>query len=203
MITTIYLLRHGAYENPNNINPGRLPGFGLSALGRLQASRLAEFFSKKPISSVFASPLTRTLETAEIIAKRLNLPVVTDDRLLEVQSSFYGVPIEDVNALALAGKLYIKKYFDQGLERIPQFFRRMDDCLKDIVQQEQGKHVIVVSHGDPMMSVWFRYHSLAWSKGFALGNWYVPQASGFKIEFDSSGKPIRVTKVSVNAAKGT
>jgi len=100
----------------------------------------------------------------------------------------------DIEARAFAGKIYTKKYFDQGLERLPEIFRRMDECLGDIVHKQLGKHIIVVSHGDPMMSVWFRYRGFDWSKGFAMGNWYVPQASGFKIEFDSSGKPVRITK---------
>jgi len=194
MITTVYLLRHGAYENPKKIFPGRLPGYGLSPLGKQQASRLAEFFSKKPISSVFASPLKRTLETAKTIAQKLNLPVVTDTRLSEVQSPFDGLPMGDIEARACAGKMYTKKYFDQGLERIPEIFRRMDRCLRDIVHKQHGKHVIVVSHGDPMMSVWFGYRGLTWSKGFAVGNWYVPMASGFKIEFDAAGKPMSVSK---------
>lgn len=194
MTTTIYLLRHAAYENPKKISPGRLPGYGLSVLGKQQASQLAEFFSKKPISSIFASPLARTLETAKTIAQKLNLQVVTDKRLSEVQSPFDGLPMGDIEALARAGKIYTKKYFDQGLERIPEIFRRMDRCLRDIVHKQQGKHVIVVSHGDPMMSVWFGYRGLDWSKGFAVGNWYVPQASGFKIEFDAKGAPVRITK---------
>lgn len=194
MITTVYLLRHGAYENPKFLNPGRLPGFSLSVLGKQQASQLAEYFLKKPICWVYASPIQRTLETAQIIAKRLNVSVTTDDRLLEVRSPFNGSPVEDVNALALAGKLYTKKYFDQGLEHIPEIFRRIDRCLRDIVHTQQGKHIIVVSHGDPMMSVWFRYRGLTWSKGFAMGNWYVPMASGFKIEFDAAGKPMSVSK---------
>ena len=191
------------YENPKKIFPGRLPGYGLSPLGRKQASRLAELFSKKPISSIFASPLARTLETAKTIAQKLNLPVVTDKRLLEVQSSFDGLPMGDIVALARAGKLYTKKYFDQGLERIPEIFRRMDQCLRDIVQKQQGKHIIVVSHGDPMMSVWFGYRGLTWRKGFALGNWYVPQASGFKIVFDAKSSPVSITKFPVNASKST
>lgn len=195
MKTTVYLLRHAAYENPKKISPGRLPGYGLSVLGKQQASRLAEFFSKKPIISIFASPLARTLETAKIIAQKLNLPVVTDKRLLEVQSPFNGLPMGDIEALARAGKLYTKKYFDQGLERIPEIFCRMDRCLRDIVHKQQGKHIIVVSHGDPMMSVWFRYRGVTWSEGFAVGNCYVPMASGFKIEFNLSRKPIRITKL--------
>lgn len=194
MTTTVYLLRHGEYENPKNVNPGRLPGFHLSPVGKKQAERLAEIFSKKSINAVYASPLERTLETAKIIAQKLNLPVVTDQRLSEVQSPFDGLPMREIEALALAGKIYTKKYFDQGLERIPEIFRRMDRCLRDIIHKQPGKHVIVVSHGDPMMSVWFGYRGLDWSKGFAMGDWYVPQASGFKIEFDDAGKPVSVSR---------
>ena len=192
--TTIYLLRHGAYENPKRFNPGRLPGFPLSMQGKQQVSDLVKLLAQKNISAVFSSPITRTLETAQIIANALRLPVVTDDRLLEVKSPFNGVPVEDVNTLAFAGKLYVKKYFDQGLERIPEFFQRMDNCLKDIVRSHKGKQAVVVSHGDPMMSVWFRYRGFPGLKGFALGNWYVPMGTGFQIVFDTEGKPVHISK---------
>jgi broad specificity phosphatase PhoE len=192
--TIVYLIRHGAYENPEHLNPGRLPGFPLSSRGKQQIADLAKLLSTEPISSVISSPIERTLETAQIIAKKLNLPVTTDDRLLEVRSPFNGVPGRDVDALARAGTLYTQTYFDQGLERIPEMFHRMDDCIKDIVRKEQGKHVIVVSHGDPMMSVWFGYRDLDWSKGFAMGDWYLPMGTGFKIEFNIEGEPVTITK---------
>ena len=35
--TLIYLIRHGEVQNPSRVRYGRLPGYGLSDLGREQA----------------------------------------------------------------------------------------------------------------------------------------------------------------------
>ena len=78
-VTTIYLLRHGDYENPLNIFHGRLPGFPLSTLGLEQARRLGESIADLPITAVYASPLTRTYQTAQAIANIHHLQVQTDD----------------------------------------------------------------------------------------------------------------------------
>jgi len=135
--TTVYLIRHGMYENPDHLNPGRSPGFPLSSLGKQEVVTLATLLSQEPISAVFSSPILRTRETAEMLARNFNLPVSIDDRLSEVGGPFNGVPSIDVDALTRVGKLYTKKYFDLGLEPIPQFFQRMDDCLKEIVRKNK------------------------------------------------------------------
>lgn len=61
----------------------RLPGFRLSDGGREAARALAAALSAAPVASVFASPLDRALETAEILAAPHGLSVETDDRLIE------------------------------------------------------------------------------------------------------------------------
>lgn len=194
MRTTLYLIRHTEYENPDHVTPGRLPGFPLSARGREQSLQLAQYFSHKTIDSIYSSPLTRTLETAEIIAKKIGLPVQTDDRLSEVRNIplFEGKPNKIVDDLAYSGELYTKKYTDLGLERKEDFYQRMDRCLRDIAQKHPGRQSIVVSHGDPMMSVWFGYRSLPFPKTFALGLWYVPKGTGFKIEFTDEGNVMSI-----------
>jgi phosphohistidine phosphatase SixA len=90
--TTVYLIRHGMYENPDHLNPGRSPGFPLSSLGKQEVVTLATLLSQEPISAVFSSPILRTRETAEMLARNFNLPVSIDDRLSEVGGPFNGVP---------------------------------------------------------------------------------------------------------------
>jgi broad specificity phosphatase PhoE len=81
--TIVHLLRHGEVHNPSGILYGRLPGYHLSANGRAMASAAADFFSERMIATVYASPLTRAQETAEPVAKRHGLPIITDERLIE------------------------------------------------------------------------------------------------------------------------
>jgi broad specificity phosphatase PhoE len=89
--TVIHLLRHGEVENPDHIVYGRLPGYHLSANGRLMAEAAADFFSERAVVALFCSPLERAQETALPIAERLGLPIVTDDRLIESWNHFEGL----------------------------------------------------------------------------------------------------------------
>jgi broad specificity phosphatase PhoE len=89
--TIVHLLRHGLVENPSGVIYGRLPGYHLSAEGRLMALAAAEFFAERPVVSLFSSPLERAQETARPVAERLGLPIVTDERLIESTNHFEGM----------------------------------------------------------------------------------------------------------------
>jgi broad specificity phosphatase PhoE len=89
--TIVHLLRHGEVENPGGIIYGRLPGYHLSANGRLMAAAAADYFAERPVVALFSSPLERAQETARSVAERLGLPVVTDDRLIESWNHFEGL----------------------------------------------------------------------------------------------------------------
>ena len=82
-ITVVHLLRHGEVHNPNHVLYGRLPGYHLSANGRMMAAAAADYFAGRPVAAIFASPLERAQETAQPVAERLGLPIITDDRLIE------------------------------------------------------------------------------------------------------------------------
>jgi len=45
--TIVHLLRHGEVENPAGIVYGRLPGYHLSANGRLMAEAAADYFADR------------------------------------------------------------------------------------------------------------------------------------------------------------
>jgi broad specificity phosphatase PhoE len=89
--TTVHLLRHGEVENPDGILYGRLSGYHLSAQGRLMALAAADFFAERPVVSLFCSPLERAQETAQPVAERLGLSIVTDQRLIESANHFEGL----------------------------------------------------------------------------------------------------------------
>lgn len=72
----LLLVRHG--ENPANLTKEfshRLIDYPLTAKGRLQAEQTAAYLSVYPVTQVFASPLKRARETAEIIAAELGVSV--------------------------------------------------------------------------------------------------------------------------------
>lgn len=75
----MFLVRHGqsffnAAFNLTRIDPG-IPDPALTALGRRQAIEAGDALAAHGIRRLLASPYTRTLETASIIAERLGLAI--------------------------------------------------------------------------------------------------------------------------------
>ena len=76
IMTTFLLLRHGTRVS-------RSEDTSLSNLGIQQAIFTAHYLQNRYNSYIYASPLRRTQQTANIIASHLKLPVITDNRLSE------------------------------------------------------------------------------------------------------------------------
>ena len=89
----LYLIRHG--ESSYN-SEGRIQGQSdtpLSELGRRQGLAVAAAFGAQAatqrIGALFASPLSRALDTARPLADALDLPIQTDDRLKEIHAGVF------------------------------------------------------------------------------------------------------------------
>src|SRR3989304_7100135 len=80
----IYLVRHTKFHNPDHLFPFPLP-FHLSESGREHAKRIANWFFEKKFLNlpISVSPIARTIQTAEIIAAKINSMVEIDSRLIE------------------------------------------------------------------------------------------------------------------------
>lgn len=89
--TIVHLMRHGEVLNPDGILYGRIPGYHLSALGREMADVVAESFRGRDVTHLVASPLERAQETAAPIGAVLDLPVGSDQRLIEAGNHFQGM----------------------------------------------------------------------------------------------------------------
>ncbi|HEX4100591.1 MAG: histidine phosphatase family protein [Pseudonocardiaceae bacterium] len=88
--TVVHLLRHGEVHNPERILYGRLPGFRLSDDGVGQAEKVADHLADRDVVQVIASPLLRAQQTAESIAARHGLELLTDEDLIEATNVFEG-----------------------------------------------------------------------------------------------------------------
>jgi len=148
----LLLVRHGESEW-NRI--GRIQGWSdspLSELGREQARRLAERLAREPISAIYASPLARAAQTAQIIAERLGLEVTFDPRLRE-----YGVgELEGLTREELAehyphilaawqeGDTWVALPGEEGRQA---FVERIWEAMQDIIRRHPDDAVAVVAHG--------------------------------------------------------
>ena len=81
----LFCIRHG--ESDYNVQ-GRIQGRSdlpeLSELGWAQSQAVAEVLADAGIEAIYASPLRRARQTAEVIAARTGLPIQSDPRLMEV-----------------------------------------------------------------------------------------------------------------------
>lgn len=195
METIVYLIRHAAYASPEHILPVRLPGYHLSEAGKAAAEKLADTLRAFPIRAVFASPMERTRETADMIAKPHDVPVVVDDRLLEVRSPVQGKP-ESFMATLGSWKIYETDWYRQnGGETPEEQFQRMDSFMKEKVSQYQGKEIIAVSHGDPIMFLVGGYQGIGLLSDEIKKRDYVQMGTGFRLTFDGNGKLITSQEV--------
>ncbi len=83
-MTTFFLIRHGSCAGLGHTLWGRTPGVCLNERGKFQAQRLAERFSGMTFQAVYSSPLERAVETAEVIARNMNLEVQQNPAFHEV-----------------------------------------------------------------------------------------------------------------------
>src|SRR5207302_7068898 len=82
--TRVFMIRHGATVLSAEDRFAGATDVALSDEGREQTSRLAERLSGEHFVAVYASPLSRTMETAGILAAPHKLPVLARDCLREI-----------------------------------------------------------------------------------------------------------------------
>ena len=189
--TVFFLIRHGeAVENVLNI-PDSFPGnpaYGLTENGREQVKASAKEVSIEGIDVLFASPMRRTKETAEIVSSACdNIPIVFDNRLRETDFGIWsGQPGERFNGNQ--GKyhdpsLRVEGNEEEGLEGFVDIRIRVGEFLRDILTVHAGKRIAIVSHGDPIEQL----HGILVGDDVAAAatGWYPKRGSATRIEMDS------------------
>lgn len=154
--TIVHMMRHGEVHNPDGILYGRLPGFHLSAKGRAQAQTVADALADHDIAAVFASPLQRAQETATPIASAHNLPIITNDELIEADNRFEGLKVA-VGDGALARPRHWTKLRDPFTpswgEPYIQLAHRMLAAANKARDVARGHEAICVSHQLPVYTL--------------------------------------------------
>ncbi|MGN6374936.1 MAG: histidine phosphatase family protein, partial [Sphingomonas sp.] len=84
MASTAILVRHAPHADVGRRLSGRLPGLMLSDEGRGLAVRLGERLRGRALSTVQASPIERTMETANAVAEPMGLAVEPVEALTEI-----------------------------------------------------------------------------------------------------------------------
>jgi broad specificity phosphatase PhoE len=167
MATTLLLVRHG--ETDWNAE-GRLQGHTdrpLNEHGRRQARALADRLARDDIEAVYASDLARARETAEIVAERLGLPVVTDPDLRERDwgnwEGLTGPERDRVEHLGEASEAHA--------ERVLRAVRR-------IAQAHPHGRIVVVTHGGSLRRIQVAAYGMALPVADNCSVWAVVHEEG-------------------------
>jgi len=149
----ICVTRHGETDwNTAGILQGSLDT-RLNERGRQQARALGEAFAGFRFAAVWSSPLSRALETAELIAQRLHLPPPQcHDGLKERHFGvIQGIPkaeLAELNPLLL--EQIVKRnpaaVFEQG-ESMDDCADRLPAAIRDIAGRHAGARILVITHG--------------------------------------------------------
>src|SRR5487761_1259318 len=151
-ITVVHLLRHGEVHNPNHVLYGRLPGYHLSANGRMMAAAAADYFDGRPVAAIFSSPLERAQETATPVAERLGLDIVTDERLIESANVLEGRTVT-LTRLAVnpANWRYLwNPFLPSWGEPYGQVVSRTREVVDKAREAVRGQEAVCVSHQLPI-----------------------------------------------------
>lgn len=155
----LYVTRHG--ETPYNVE-NRICGISdisLNEHGKKQAQMIGEKLSQYHIDLIIASPLKRAQETANIISHQMKVPVITDDRIQEINFGiFEGMPGKNEDFR------YVKKNhaisYPQG-EKLFQVVQRVYNFLDEIEQTYAKQNILVVCHGGIVRIIHSYYHDMS------------------------------------------
>lgn len=145
---TIYIVRHGeTEENRQRILQGHLPGT-LTENGMEQIRMAAERLADKGVAftRIVSSDLRRAMESAGIIAERLNIPVIPMEMLRERDwGRFTGISIQEaMDKYLIDGKWA----FPEGsVETADEIYKRAGMALAELERRFADETVIVVTHG--------------------------------------------------------
>jgi len=145
----LYLVRHGETDWNRQRRIQGTTDIPLNATGREQAARTGALLATREWDTVVASPLSRAVETASIIAAEVGLPApTTDDRLVERNyGEAEGLDFEELQ------RLFPDDTPVPGREKRSAVAARAIEALMDIARRHPDEAVIVVSHGGLIRSV--------------------------------------------------
>ena len=154
----LLMIRHGQSEGDITGRHEGRADFELTDLGILQATKMAAWVEANARPEVLlSSPLKRAAKTAQILAERLNLPVLFDDDFMEFNNGLLaGLTFEEGSVLYPKPEVKHPHESFYGQETDIAFRARAETVLSRILHSYSGVgRVAVVTHGR-MMNMLFQ-----------------------------------------------
>lgn len=150
----LYIIRHGLTDWNKYCKLQGQTDIPLNDEGRAMAEMAAREYADVHFDICFCSPLIRAYETAEILLSGRKVPIITDDRLKEMNFGIY----EGLENYRQVRNCPIDTLFNhpedyvtpaENGESFEQLFKRTGEFLDEKVKPllEQEKDVVIVGHG--------------------------------------------------------
>jgi uncharacterized phosphatase len=162
----IYFVRHAQSQaTADKIAAGGEFDPPLTNEGRKQALEAGKKLKNKEVDLIASSPLSRSLETAKIIAKEIGYDlnkVKTNPIFVERGLGVYsGKPLKTFQ------QDYENNELHQSVETVEDLSRRIDEGLKWLAKQK-SEHIVLVSHGDVSRALRLKHKNLPHSHLYEL-----------------------------------
>lgn len=177
----VIFMRHGqADNNVSRTLVGRHIESHLTSQGRQQVADAAKQLKTIPIDKVYASPVIRTMETAQIVCETLGMDYEVDERLYEIElGKLVGMNYEEVTTKY--GDLFLRFYAEHdpvldsfGVEPFAEVKQRVKSLLDHALEKHEDSNVLMVTHLDPIKAALSAILDL---KPEALYRWHIRNAS--------------------------
>jgi len=150
-VTRVFLVRHGATPRTAEDRFSGDAGVDLSEEGCTQVRALAQRLRATPLDAIYASPLSRTLQTAELLAEGRPQPVLSRAGLREIGHGHWeGLTRREVEARFpdeyRAWEADPFTYAPEGAESGLSVLARALPVVREIVVAHPEQTVLVVSH---------------------------------------------------------
>ena len=170
----LYIIRHGKTElNAKMLMQGR-SNHPLNEAGVAQAQEAAERFADMgiKIDKVYSSPLTRAIQTAEVISP--DAEIIIDDRLIEMDYGPYeGMDLKNPAPEVISFFMdFVNVPAPEGMEPLPEVVSRLGRFLEEIKEEAAAGNILISTHAIAMKGA-LEYltpesHGSYWSKN--IGN---------------------------------
>lgn len=147
----LWALRHGQSEynllGLCNDDPAR--PVALTEEGRRQAAAAANRLAGVPFDAAFASPLPRAVQTAVIVLRGRDVPLIVEPRLADISSGFDGRPVAEYFAAIAQDPLHARV---GGGESLLDHAARVGGFLEWLRDQAFAE-VLLVAHEETLRAI--------------------------------------------------
>lgn len=143
--TKVILVRHGKTDYNEKGFVDNSDKAKLNELGIKQSQDLVSKLENITIDAIYSSPLTRCKDTVKFLSQEKGVDVKILENLKEMSLPDFQDKNFDCDIL---------KWNDNkigGGESIKELYERLSNTLKNIIDENRGKTVVVCSHGDPVV----------------------------------------------------